>query len=59
MSSEAKLVWRAIALSVSAFTSGYFARMIDNGRGNAAAIGFLFSLCVATFVLIMMIFDTE
>jgi len=59
MSSEAKLVWRAIALSVSAFTSGYFARMADDGNGNVATVGFIFALCVAIFVLMMMIFDPE
>jgi hypothetical protein len=59
MSSEAKLVWRATALGVSAFISGYFARMTDEGNGNVATVGFIFALCIAAFVLIMMIFDTE
>lgn len=59
MSSEAKLVWRATALGVSAFTSGYFARMMDDGKGKMATVGFIFALCVAIFVLMMMIFDPE
>lgn len=59
MSSEAKLVWRVTALGVSAFTSGYFARMMDDGKGNVATVGFIFALCVAVFVGIMMIFDAE
>ena len=59
MSSEAKLVWRATALGISAFTSGYFSRMMDDGKGNVATIGFIFALCVAVFVLMMMIFDAE
>ena len=59
MSSEAKLVWRATALGISAFTSGYFARMMDDGKGNVATAGFIFALCIAVFVVIMMIFDSE
>jgi hypothetical protein len=59
MSSEVKLVLRATALGVSAFTSGYFARMTDDGKGNMATVGFIFALCVAAFVVIMMIFDAE
>jgi hypothetical protein len=59
MSSEAKLVWRATALGISAFTSGYFARMMDDGKGNVATVGFIFALCVAVFVVMMMIFDAE
>lgn len=59
MSSEAKMVLRATALGISAFTSGYFARMMDDGKGNVETIGFIFALCVAVFVVIMMIFDAE
>ena len=59
MSSKTKLVWRTIALAISAFTSGYFARMMDDGKGNVATVGFIFALCVAVFVAMMMIFDAE
>jgi hypothetical protein len=59
MSGEVKLVLRATALGVSAFTSGYFARMTDDGKGNMATAGFIFALCIAAFVVIMMIFDAE
>lgn len=59
MSSETKLVCRATALGISAFTSGYFARLIDDGKEKVATVGFIFALCVAVFVVMMMIFDAE
>lgn len=59
MSNETKLVWRATALGISAFTSGYFARLMDDGKGKVATVGFIFALCVAVFVVMMMIFDAE
>ena len=59
MGSEAKLIWRATALGISAFTSGYFARLMDDGKGKMATVGFVFALCVAVFVVMMMIFDAE
>jgi hypothetical protein len=33
--------------------------MTDDGKGNMATVGFIFALCVAAFVVIMMIFDAE
>lgn len=59
MSNEIKLVWRATALGVSAFTSGYFAQMTDDGKGDVATVCFIFALCVAIFVVMMMIFDSK
>lgn len=59
MSSEAKLVWRVSALGISAFASGYFARMTGDGMPNWAIIGYFFALWVAVSVAMTMIFDAE
>ena len=59
MDSETKLIWRATALGISAFTSGYFARLMNDGKGIIATTGFILALGAAIFVAIMMIFDAE
>jgi hypothetical protein len=33
--------------------------MMDDGKGNVATVGFIFAICVAVFVAMMMIFDAE
>lgn len=59
MSSGVKLVCRTTALGISAFTSGYYDRMLDESNGIMATLGLIFALCVCGFVTMMMIFDSD